>query len=91
MQAEADLMKGRFSQASDKIMSKFKDLSSTIDDMEKNLNQLVKQEEAKAAAAAAAAATQGVSSESRSRLSPPKSLGRSMTASFRSRNTGTSS
>jgi outer membrane murein-binding lipoprotein Lpp len=92
MQAEADLMKGRFSQASDKIMSKFKDLSSTIDDMEKNLNQLVKQEEVKAAAAAAAAAaTQGVSSDSRSRLSPPKSLGRSMTASFRSRNTGTSS
>lgn len=86
MQAEVDLLKGRFAQASDKIMSKFKDFNTTIDDMERNLNQLVKQEEAKAAAAAAAAP-----GESRARLTPPKSLARSLTTSYRSRNTATSS
>jgi hypothetical protein len=87
MQAEVDMMKGRFAQASDKIMSKFKDLSSTIDDMEKSLTVLVKQEEAKAAIAAAAA----VPGESRSRLSPPKSLARSLTTSYKSRNMANSS
>jgi hypothetical protein len=92
MQAEVDLMKGRFAQASDKIINKFNDLNNTIDDMEKNLIQLVRQEGAKAAAAASAAATaSGVNRESRSKMSPPKSLGRSFTASFRSRNTCTSS
>jgi hypothetical protein len=86
MQAEVDLMKGRFAQASDKIMSKFRDFNNTLNDMEKNLSQLVKQEEAKAAAAAAAAP-----GESRSRMSPPKSLARSLTTSYRSRNIATSS
>lgn len=89
MQAELDLMKGAFAQASERIMSKFGGFNNTIDDMEASLTQLVKQEETKAAAAAAAAPA--ISSEGRSRLSPPKSLAKSLTASYRSKTTGTSS